>query len=247
MPAPESIHLREDVPAPSSYSRVRWLLPRCGQKNTKCVSNFTVQGEFCNKHLQTPCAPQPLGSMTHKGELVEGKFAKSLANKFWESIPPYKRLITNQGFPKWPDMNNFTSAPGSCLLPATSRLLSRPPLLLLERGKHIQRFKRKCVKHWIIAKHSKTRWWHIDEKHPFIVFGPIGIVSVPSQGGLRTGFGFHSIMAPGDYLFKGIKGIIIAMYFVKQEKDLNSFLSGYIFSSQKSPLKFFSKKGIPLG
>lgn len=35
------------------------------------------------------CASQLLGIMTHKGELVVEKFAKSLAKKFRDSIPYY--------------------------------------------------------------------------------------------------------------------------------------------------------------
>lgn len=97
MPALESIYLRKDILAPSPYSLVWWLLPGCGQKNTKYVSSFIFLGKFCNKHLQIPHAPQPLGTMTHKGELVERKFAKSLANKFWVSIPPYNSPTTARG------------------------------------------------------------------------------------------------------------------------------------------------------
>jgi len=75
--------------------------------------------------------------MIHKDELVEGKFGRGLAHKFWESTPLYNKLRTTQRFQRQPNMNSFISALGSCLLPATSRLLSWPPLPSLESGKHV--------------------------------------------------------------------------------------------------------------
>lgn len=78
-----------ECPCPEFLKPCLVTVPRVWpeKKITKYVLSFMGQGKICTKDLQILCSPQPPGIMTHKGELVEEKFAKSLAKKFWDSIP----------------------------------------------------------------------------------------------------------------------------------------------------------------